>query len=67
MVYSFYGCRDHYGATPKDRLDETRQDYDKLAALLDKYCQQHSNVSMHMSTSAIYLHTWESSVGKTSV
>lgn len=48
--------RDHYSATPKDRLDETGQDYNELAVLLDKYHQQHTNVSMHIFISAIYMH-----------
>ena len=56
MVYSFYGCRDHYGATPKDRLDEIAHDYNELAVLLDEYHQQHTNVSMHIFISAVYIH-----------
>ena len=55
MVYSFYGCRDHHHATPKDRLDEDGQAYQELAALLDKYHPQNTNVSMHVCTSAMYI------------
>ena len=55
MVYTFYGCRDHHGATPKDRLDETGQAYQELAALLDKYRLQHTNVSIHIFTGAMYM------------
>ena len=47
MICSFYGCRDHHGATPKDRLDEDGQAYQELVALLDKYPRQTTNVSMN--------------------
>ena len=53
---SFNGCRDHHHATPKDRLDETGQAYQELAALLDIYHPQNTNVSMHVFTSAMYVY-----------
>ena len=55
MGYSFCGCRDHHGATPKNRLDETGPAYQELAALLDTNHLQNTNVSMHVFTSAMYI------------
>ena len=34
-VYSFSDCRDHYGATPKDRLDAHEENYQAIVTLLD--------------------------------
>ena len=54
--YSFYGCRDYHDATPKDRLDERGQAYQELVNLLDNCHPQHTNVSMHIFTSAMYMY-----------
>ena len=45
-VYSFSDCRDHYGATPKDRLDENEENHHDIATLLDEYHHKQSIVSM---------------------
>ena len=46
-IHSFYGCSDHHHGTPKQRLNEDGQAYQEIADLLDMYCRQHTNVSMH--------------------
>ena len=39
-VYSFSDCRDHYGATPKDRLDAYEENYQAIVTLLDYHHKQ---------------------------
>ena len=35
-------CRDHYKATPMDRLDENEKHHQEIVALLDNYAQQYA-------------------------
>ena len=35
-------CRDHYKATPMDRLDENEKHHQEIVALLDKYAQKYA-------------------------
>ena len=45
-----HGCRDQFGGTPKDRVNEDGRDYQEIIDLLDKYLLQTTNVSIIIIT-----------------
>ena len=42
-------CRDHYKATPMDRLDENEKHHQEIVALLDKYAQKYAQQQITVS------------------